>query len=85
MLHISRISLMEQKELDRDFATLRRDYESSQVPQWYDPMTIDTLDKIVNSIHLGRYTLDDFESFAKEHLGRDEFTWRCLRYVRNRV
>lgn len=68
-----------------EFITLKRDYESSMTPLWNDPMTIETLDKIVYSIHLRKYTLEEFSSFVKENLGKGDFAWECLRYVRGRV
>lgn len=72
-------------QVDFDVALTVGDSESSMTPLWNDPMTIETLDKIVYSIHLRKYTLEEFSSFVKENLGKGDFAWECLRYVRGRV
>lgn len=50
--------------------TLKRDFDSCQLPDAYDPMTLKTLCKIVDSIQRGETTLDEFENYlAKNHMG----------------
>lgn len=69
-------------DMNEHFEKLKRDYESCGSPIWSDPMTIKTLDDIVHEIKLGRISLDDFYSFAKENIGQGDFYFGCWRYVR---
>lgn len=72
-------------ELNNDLLTLKRDYDSCQLPRWDDPMTLKTLDNIVSSIKFGQLSLDDFLQFVEEHLGQGDFAWGCLHYVKNNI
>lgn len=72
-------------DMNEHFEKLKRDYESCGSPIWSDPMTIKTLDDIVYEIKLGRISLDDFYSFAKENIGQGDFYFGCWRYVRRNL
>lgn len=69
----------------KEFMALKRDYESSLDPKWDDAFTKKTLDNIVQSIQLGKYTLNDFYDFVKANLEEGDFAWGCWHYVRDRV
>lgn len=51
--------------MNRDFEALRNDFNSSQAPTPYDPMTIKTLCRIADSIFAGETTLQEFEEFLR--------------------
>lgn len=55
--------------MDNSFETLKRDFDSCQLPDAYDPMTLKTLCKIIDSIQKGETTLAEFEDYlAKNHM-----------------
>lgn len=64
---------------------LKRDYDSSQSPQWYDEYTKATLDNFSYEIKLGKLTWNDFQKFVEDNFGSGDFAWWCLRYVRNNI
>ena len=76
---------MELKELSNGLLALKRDHDSSQWPQWDDPMTLRTLDSIAYDIKLGRLSISDFRLFVEKHLGQGDFAWGCLQYVKNNI
>lgn len=72
-------------ELNKYCLNIKRDYDSCQCPQWNDPMTLRTLDKIIDEIRGGHLSLNDFCSFAEANLGQGDFAWGCLQYVKRNV
>lgn len=60
---------------------LLADFESSQVPQWYDPKTLEALRKVVDAILKGDYDQEDFEKFATENFGEGDYQKGCVDFV----
>lgn len=77
--------IQELKGTNQYLQTLKRDYESCQIPSWNDPMTLRTLDNIVHSIKLGHLSLSEFYQFAADNLGQGDFAWGCRQYVQRNV
>lgn len=67
--------------MNKNFATLKRDFDSCQLPSPYDPFTVKTLCKIVDSIRSGETTINEFDDYlAKEHMGRTPISQRESMY-----
>lgn len=67
--------------MDDLFRTLKRDFDSSQTPSLYDPMTVKTLCQIVDSIQRGEITLNEFDDYLIEnHMGRTPIGQRGYKY-----
>lgn len=49
------------------FNALKYDFEASQLPSPYDPMTVRTLCQIVDSIQKGEITLNEFEDYLADN------------------
>lgn len=56
--------------MNKNFETLKRDFDSCQLPSPYDPFTVEVLCNIADSIRNGETTLKEFEDYlADEHMG----------------
>lgn len=75
-----------------NFRTLKRDFNSCQLPSPYDPMTVKTLCSIVDDIEDGKTTLAEFEDYLAENKmgltpmnerGYKYFGDECLEFVSN--
>ncbi len=68
--------------MNNDFDLILNDYQSSNDPKWYDPVTIGVLSRIVDSICKKEYSKCDFEDFANSNLGNGDFKIGCVNFVR---
>jgi hypothetical protein len=67
-------------ELKSYLEFLESDYNSCSKPDWTDMQTQKTLRKISKFIRNGKYTLEEFISFAHERL-KGEFGEGCIKTI----
>lgn len=71
--------------MNKDFFLLKSDYDSSDIPDFYDGKTIETLCSIAYNIYKGEYKESEFDSFVHENLGNGDFAKLSKTFVSNSI
>lgn len=67
--------------MNEDYAALKRDYESCQMPTVHNPKTIAVLGRIAEAIYAGEISRADFDGFVDRELGDGYFNRDCKAFM----
>lgn len=72
-----------QTPIPHEWELLKRDFDSCQLPNPYDPKTEKTLRDVAINIYNGKYSLQDFYNFTETSLYNGSFADACKEFVTN--
>lgn len=68
-------------EIEDLLEQLKRDFDNSNTPHWYDPATINTMTLICLEIRRGNFSKPSFEDYVDDNFGAGDFAKGCKKYV----